>query len=220
MTVLALGLLGMASAAEFTNSFDDVVGGSALTVSWDGIPKEAYPLALTGQVIEITGDRNGQNVNQFRANVSCKCLLAFYPPFFLVEMLLLGDGDTGDGISDKGKQTDKPREAWDGDPLDTLIHYHSISPKTTTAPPHTPPPHLPNHKKLTLPQTSPPETPSNGKTPPTPSDTSPGGCTASSSARRSGQARASRRCWRNRRRLACASKRSPRRMVAAAVAGR
>lgn len=140
MTVLALGLLGMASAAEFTNSFDDVVGGSALTVSWDGIPKEAYPLALTGQVIEITGDRNGQNVNQFRANVSCKCLLAFYPPFFLVEMLLLGDGDTGDGISDKGKQTDKPREAWDGDPLDTLIHYHSISPKTTTAPPHTPPP--------------------------------------------------------------------------------
>lgn len=73
MTALALGLLGMARAAEFTNSFDDVVGGAALTVSWDGIPKEAYPLSLTGQVIEMTGDRNGQNVNQFRANVSCKC---------------------------------------------------------------------------------------------------------------------------------------------------
>ncbi|KAK1836214.1 hypothetical protein QBC39DRAFT_110293 [Podospora conica] len=68
--VVAMGLLGTVGAAEFTNSFDDVVGGSTLELSWDGIPKEAYPLALTGQVIERTGDRDGANVNLFKANVS------------------------------------------------------------------------------------------------------------------------------------------------------
>ncbi|KAK0741082.1 hypothetical protein B0T18DRAFT_393766 [Schizothecium vesticola] len=69
MMVVALGLLGMVGA-EFTNSFDDVVAGSTLAVAWDGIPQEAYPLAVTGQVIERTGDRDGANVNMFRVNVS------------------------------------------------------------------------------------------------------------------------------------------------------
>jgi len=85
MMVMALGLLGMVGA-EFTNSFDDVVAGSMLAVAWDGIPQEAYPLAVTGQVIERTGDRDGSNVNLFRVNVSCKC----FSPFSCLDLLLVG----------------------------------------------------------------------------------------------------------------------------------
>lgn len=91
LMMAALGFLSMASAADFTNSFDDVVGGAALTVSWDGIPKEAYPLALTGQVIETTGDRNGANVNQFRANVTRKP----FPPFLFRCVAVSLPGDVG-----------------------------------------------------------------------------------------------------------------------------
>jgi hypothetical protein len=61
---------GQSEAAEpaFTNSFDDITSGASVSLTWDGIAPQHYPLCVTAQVIERGGD--GYKANSYRVNIT------------------------------------------------------------------------------------------------------------------------------------------------------
>jgi hypothetical protein len=62
-----------AMAPDFTNSFDSITSGSTITLSWDGVQEEHYPLYITAQVIDKGGD--GFSANAYRVNITSRSLL-------------------------------------------------------------------------------------------------------------------------------------------------
>ncbi|AEO62382.1 775fce28-acbb-4c8b-b130-41bd021ad237 [Thermothielavioides terrestris] len=66
--VAALTLAGSRSAADFTNTFDGITSGSSVSLTWDGVPAQQYPLCITAQVIVKTGD--GFKANAYRVNLT------------------------------------------------------------------------------------------------------------------------------------------------------
>ncbi|KAK4144192.1 uncharacterized protein C8A04DRAFT_36841 [Dichotomopilus funicola] len=56
------------ATAAFTNSFADVTSGSSVSLTWDSVPSQYYPLCITAQVIDKTGD--GFSANAYRANIT------------------------------------------------------------------------------------------------------------------------------------------------------
>ena len=68
--VLVLGA-GRASA-DFTNSFDDITSGSSVSLSWVGVQPQQYPLYITAQVIDKSGE--GSKVNAYRVNITSMSL--------------------------------------------------------------------------------------------------------------------------------------------------
>jgi hypothetical protein len=62
-----------AMAADFTNSFESITSGSTITLSWDGVQEEHYPLYITAQVIDKGGD--GFSANAYRVNITSMSLL-------------------------------------------------------------------------------------------------------------------------------------------------
>jgi hypothetical protein len=66
-----------AMAPDFTNSFDSITSGSTITLSWDGVQEEHYPLYITAQVIDKGGD--GFSANAYRVNITSRSLLERVP---------------------------------------------------------------------------------------------------------------------------------------------
>lgn len=61
-----------AMAADFTNSFDGITSGSTVTLSWDGVQSQHFPLYITAQVIDKGGD--GSSANAYRMNITSMSL--------------------------------------------------------------------------------------------------------------------------------------------------
>lgn len=61
------------ATAAFTNSFADVTSGSSVSLTWDSVPSQYYPLCITAQVIDKTGD--GFSANAYRANITSRSRL-------------------------------------------------------------------------------------------------------------------------------------------------
>ena len=70
-------LSGLASAlvvtaglakGDFTNSFDSITSGSSVSLTWDGVQPQQYPLCITAQVIDRSAD--GFTANAYRVNIT------------------------------------------------------------------------------------------------------------------------------------------------------
>lgn len=70
LLAVAAGHSEAAELAEpaFTNSFDDITSGASVSLTWDGIAPQHYPLCVTAQVIERGGD--GYKANSYRVNIT------------------------------------------------------------------------------------------------------------------------------------------------------
>ncbi|KAK3309061.1 uncharacterized protein B0T15DRAFT_128168 [Chaetomium strumarium] len=58
------------SAAEFTNSFDDIARGSNVTLTWGGVQPQQYPLCIAAQLIEREKGGDGFSANAYRVNIT------------------------------------------------------------------------------------------------------------------------------------------------------
>jgi hypothetical protein len=56
------------ASAGFTNSFDDITSGSSVSLSWDGVQPQQYPLYITAQVIDKSEE--GSKGNAYRVNIT------------------------------------------------------------------------------------------------------------------------------------------------------
>lgn len=77
LAALVFGV-GLAAAA-FTNSFDGITSGSSVRLRWDSVPPQYYPLCITAQVIDKSGD--GSSADAYRVNItsmSGRRLLPFF----------------------------------------------------------------------------------------------------------------------------------------------
>lgn len=63
-----LVLFAETTTADFTNSFDGVKAGSTLSLTWDNIPAQYYPLCITAQLIDKGAD--GRTATAYKANVT------------------------------------------------------------------------------------------------------------------------------------------------------
>jgi len=66
------------SMAGFTNSFNGITSGSTLPLTWDGVQAQHYPLVITAQVIDKSGD--GFSANAYRVNITSMSSLCRLPP--------------------------------------------------------------------------------------------------------------------------------------------
>jgi hypothetical protein len=66
------------SSAGFTNSFDGITTGSSVSLTWDGVQPQHYPLYITAQVIEKSA--NGFEGNGYRVNITSTWFLAERKP--------------------------------------------------------------------------------------------------------------------------------------------
>jgi len=88
-----------ATVAGFTNSFQGIKAGSAVTLTWDTVGKEYLPLCITAQLVDGKGNRDGGGdgrVNVFKANITSEfwSFLFLLPPRWF---LGFGQEDHGRG---------------------------------------------------------------------------------------------------------------------------
>lgn len=80
--------VGLCSATGFTNSFGAITSGSSVQLTWDDIAAEHFPLCITAQLIERSGE-DGYGANAYRVNITSmyiyffSLLLLFFFCFFL-----------------------------------------------------------------------------------------------------------------------------------------
>lgn len=85
LTLLALAADQSMAEPDFTNSFDDIKNGASVSLTWDGIAPQHYPLYITAQVIEKGADAH--KANAYRVNLTSMCT----HPLFTVVL----DGEAG-----------------------------------------------------------------------------------------------------------------------------
>jgi hypothetical protein len=73
-TVIIFVAAGRRSAAEFTNSFDDITRGSSVRLTWDGVQPQQYPLCIAAQVIDKDGE-DGFSADAYRVNITSTFLV-------------------------------------------------------------------------------------------------------------------------------------------------
>jgi hypothetical protein len=66
------------SSAGFTNSFDGITSGSSVSLTWDTVQPQQYPLYITAQAIEKSTD--GFGGNGYRVNLTSTWSLAERKP--------------------------------------------------------------------------------------------------------------------------------------------
>jgi hypothetical protein len=57
------------STTKFTNPFDAITSGSSVRLAWEGVASQHYPLCITAQLIERSGDE-GYGANAYRVNIT------------------------------------------------------------------------------------------------------------------------------------------------------
>ena len=86
--------------AGFTNSFQGIKAGSAVTLTWDTVGKEHLPLCITAQLVDGKGSGDGGGdgrVNVFKANITGE-FWAFLFLFLPRWLLGFGQEDRGRGL--------------------------------------------------------------------------------------------------------------------------
>ena len=91
---------GQSEAAEpaFTNSFDDITSGASVSLTWDGIAPQHYPLCVTAQVIERGGD--GYKANSYRVNITSTfaSILGFFGTVSVVDGWMVASRSPGGSV--------------------------------------------------------------------------------------------------------------------------
>ncbi len=73
----ALSLAAAPAQAAFTNSFDGIMLGASVTITWDAVQPGQEPLCITAQVIDK--GVGGFRANGYRVNLTSRSPLP--PPF-------------------------------------------------------------------------------------------------------------------------------------------
>ncbi|KXX81782.1 hypothetical protein MMYC01_202995 [Madurella mycetomatis] len=68
-TLVLSAAAGLCSAAGFTNSFGAITSGSGIQLTWDDVAAEHFPLCITAQLIERSGE-DGYGANAYRVNIT------------------------------------------------------------------------------------------------------------------------------------------------------
>ncbi|KAK3370211.1 hypothetical protein B0H63DRAFT_486465 [Podospora didyma] len=62
-----LAFLACRAVADFTNSFDSITGGLGISLTWDAVAPQYYPLRITAQLIDKGADNKA---NVYKSNIT------------------------------------------------------------------------------------------------------------------------------------------------------